>query len=272
MDQLLLKGFILKDVSQTTDMEFILFQMKDIVRKRALIAYEKLVKWQVERIVDEIALNQIRRPEQCSILDMAIKEVQRRIVYAEKRMQCTEFNLYIGIQMLIGRLNNKPIIYLKMTCPNDIYSKQLKTIPELVPYDIYESDLSDKHSEKKDFWEMLMEKYSSTTPLTATLINYGELAIDPEKLSYCIPEERAKEIAKEKILNQLLAAYACDQEIPPNKLMEYTLHSMERLNYKDIKNMIEHEQEVLNQILPVIDTDLVTRIGMPKQKKECPST
>ena len=267
MDQLLVKGYILKDVSQTTDMEFILFQMMDIVKKRALIAYEKLVKWQVERIVDEIALNQIRRPEQCSILDMAIKEVQRRIVYAEKRMQCTEFNLYIGVHVLIGKSNNKPIIYLKMICPNDIYSKQLKTIPELVPYDIYESDLQDKHSEKNHFWEMLIEKYSSTTPLTATLINYGELTIDPEKLSYRIPEERAKDIAKEKILNQLLAAYACDQEIPPNKLMEYTLQSMGRLNYKDIKNMIENEKDVLKQILPEIDMDLVTRIGAPIQKK-----
>lgn len=262
MNTFILKGYLLKDVSSVADLEMLLYEMRDIIQKRASVAYGELVKWQTERIVDEIALNQIRRPEDCSILDMAAKEVRRRIIDAEKYMRCTEFNLYIGTQVLTGTYEKKPVLYLKIICQNDIYSKYLKKIEELIPMDITEEDLKAGNNAKKALWESMEQKYQTDIPLIGTLIQYDELAIHPENFQFRSPKERASDIAKEKILNQLLAAYACDQQVPPNKLMEYTLQGINRLKYKDIQYLLGCEEEHLSQILPVIDNDMVAKIGI----------
>ena len=256
MAQIVLKGYLLKDISNISDVEMILYEMSGIIEKRASIAYGELVRWQVERIVDEIAMNQYKRPEDSSILDIAAGEVKRRMMYSDKRMQCTEFNLSIGTQILIGKYDGKPAVYLKILCPNDIYSKYLKKIPELIPFDINE------------------EKYQTDIPLVASLLNYDHISIHPEEFKFRSPSERAADLAKEKILNQLLSSYACEQEVAPNKLMEYTLQSINRLNYSDIKDLLECEKQNLESFLPEIDLDLITKIGsMPAPgNKECSKT
>lgn len=261
MGNIILKGYLLKDVQQVADLETILYQMRHVIVERAAIAYEKLVKWQVERIVDEIALNQIKRPDQCSILDMAVNEVRRRILYAEQKMQSTEFCLYYGVQVLVGKAGSSPAIYLKVVCPNDIYSKWLKKIPELFPYDINEDDLKVKNGEKKAFWESVEEKYQTDIPLTSSLLQYELLTLHPDKFQYRAPEERAADIAREKVMNQLLSAYACDNQIPPNKLMEYTLQAYDRMKYAHSMEVYEFEKANLEKILPEINFNMVANIG-----------
>ena len=262
----LLKGFLVKDISVLTDLETILFEMTNIIEKRASVAYGELVKWQIERIVDEIAMNQYSRPENESILDIAAGEVRRRMVYSDKRMQCTEFNLSIGVQVLCGKYHKQPVIYLKILCPNDIYTKSLKKIPELIPLNIIEEDINDnKNNLKKELWDSLESKYQNDVPLVASLFNYDNLSINPEEFKFRSPEERADDLAKEKVLNQLLSSYACEQEISPNKLMEYILQSINRLNYKDIQNAMEMERQNLISFLPIIDYNLITKVGKDKE-------
>lgn len=261
MAQIVLKGYLLKDISNISDVEMILYEMSGIIEKRASIAYGELVRWQVERIVDEIAMNQYKRPEDSSILDIAAGEVRRRMMYSDKRMQCTEFNLSIGTQILIGKYEGKPAVYLKVLCPNDIYSKYLKKIPELIPFDINEDDLKVKKGQKKEFWDSVEEKYQTDIPLVASLLNYDHISIHPEEFKFRSPSERAADLAKEKVLNQLLSSYACEQEVAPNKLMEYTLQGINRLNYSDIKELMECEKQNLESFLPEITLDLITKIG-----------
>lgn len=261
MPRTILKGYLIKDATNLADIEMILYEMRDIIEKRASIAYADLVRWQAERIVDEIATNQFKRPEDSSILDIAAGEVRRRMIYSDKRMQCTEFNISIGIQILVGKYEGKPSVYFKVLCPNDIYSKFLKKIPELVPLDINEDDLKVKKGQKKEFWDSVEEKYQTDIPLVASLLNYDHISIHPEEFKFRSPSERAADLAKEKILNQLLSSYACEQEVAPNKLMEYTLQGINRLNYSDIKELMECEKQNLESFLPEIDLDLITKIG-----------
>lgn len=266
MPEILLKGYMVKEVTSLADVEMILYEMRDIIEKRASAAYAELVRWQTERIVDEIATNQFQRPENSSILDVAAGEVRRRMIYSDKRMQCTEFNLSIGVQILIGKMDGKPAVYLKTLCPNDIYSKHLKKIPELIPFDISEDDLKVKKGQKKEFWDSVEMKYQTDIPLVASLLNYDHISIHPEEFKFRSPSERAADLAKEKILNQLLSSYACEQEISPNKLMEYTLQSLNRLNYSDIKKLMDAEKQNLESFLPEIDLEMITKTGsMPVQ-------
>lgn len=272
MPRTILKGYLVEETTNLADIEMILYEMRDIVEKRASIAYADLVRWQVERIVDEIAINQFKRPEDSSILDIAAGEVRRRMIYSDKRMQCTEFNISIGIQILVGKYEGKPAIYFKVLCPNDIYSKFLKKIPELVPLDINEDDLKVKKGAKKEFWDSIEGKYQTDIPIIASLLNYDAISINPEEFKFRSPSERAADLAKEKILNQLLSSYACEQEIAPNKLMEYTLQSINRLNYSDIKDLLECEKQNLESFLPDIDLELITKIGSLPSQKEVPDT
>lgn len=272
MPRTILKGYLVEENTNLADIEMILYEMRDIVEKRASIAYADLVRWQVERIVDEIAINQFKRPEDSSILDIAAGEVRRRMIYSDKRMQCTEFNISIGIQILVGKYEGKPSVYFKVLCPNDIYSKFLKKIPELVPLDINEDDLKVKKGAKKEFWDSIEGKYQTDIPIIASLLNYDAISINPEEFKFRSPSERAADLAKEKILNQLLSSYACEQEVAPNKLMEYTLQSINRLNYSDIKDLLECEKQNLESFLPDIDLELITKIGSLPSQKEVPDT
>ena len=261
MPEILLKGYLVKEVTSLADIEMILYEMRDIIEKRASAAYAELVRWQAERIVDEIATNQFQRPENSSILDVAAGEVRRRMIYSDKRMQCTEFNLSIGVQILIGKSDGKPAVYLKTLCPNDIYSKYLKKIPELIPFDISEDDLKVKKGQKKEVWDSVEMKYQTDIPLVASLLNYDHISIHLEEFKFRSPSERAADLAKEKILNQLLSSYACEQEISPNKLMEYTLQSLNRLNYNDIRKLMDAEKQNLESFLPEIDLEMITKTG-----------
>lgn len=271
MAQILLKGFLVKEVTALADIETILYEMRDIVEKRASAAYAELVRWQTERIVDEISTNQFQRPIEVSILDVAAGEVRRRMIYSDKRMQCTEFNISIGVQVLVGKYEGKPSAYLKILCPNDIYSKYLKKIPELVPFDINEDDLKVTKGAKKEFWDSIEEKYQTDIPIIASLLNYDAISLHPEEFKFRSISERAADLAKEKILNQLLSSYACEQEIAPNKLMEYTLQSINRLKYSDIQELMEIEKRKLESFLLEIDLEMITKVG-EMQTAEAPAT
>lgn len=267
MSEKLLTGYLLRNVGALADVEMILFEMKNIVARRANVAYKSLIEWQTERVVDEIALNRIQRPDSASILDVAAGEVRRRIFFAEKSMQDTEFNLYAGLQIMTGKIDGKPVVYLKTIVPNDFYSKSFRKIKELEPFDVSEDDLKNKKGTKKKFYDDLCEKYSEDIPLICSLINYDALSFKLEDLNFRTPSERAEELAREQCMNRLLAWYACEQEIAPNKLMEYVSFAYERAKRSSFADMVAVEKAALERILPEIDLDTIVKIGLPEPSR-----
>lgn len=256
----ILTGFLLKDVYEVPNLELIIYEMRNIVEKKATIAYNNLIQTQVERIVDEITLNQYKRPEEDSILAIAVNEVNRRVLYAQSHMHETEFNLYIGIQVMAAKIDNNPVLYLKTICPNDIYTKGFKKIKEMIPYDINEDDL-DAGKEKAKFFQYISEKYSTDIPIVSTLLRYENIRCNPDTLKFRSPAERAEDIAIEKLMNHLLSCYGCDSQISPNKLMEYMNLVYNRLHNPEIIEEINMEKNHLKEILPTITKDLITKTG-----------
>ena len=264
MAEKILTGYLLRDVVSLADAEMILFEMKSAVAKRANVAYKSLIEWQTERVVDEITLNRIQRPENSSILDVAAGEVRRRIFFAEKSMQDTEFNLYAGVQVMTGKIDGKPVVYFKTIVPNDFYSKSFRKIKELEPFDVSSDDLKNKKGTKTKFYEDLCGKYSEDIPLLCSLINYDALSFKLEDLKFRTPSERAEELAREQCMNRLLAWYACEQEIAPYKLMEYVSFAYERTKKASFADMVAAEKAQLERLLPEIDLDTIVKIGMPE--------
>lgn len=260
MNDKLFVGFEVKDVSMVADLETILFEMKKIVIQQASISYANLVQRHIERLVDEIALNIVQRPERESILDAAANDVRSRIMYAEQRSQDTEYNLYVGAQVLSVTYNKKPTIILRIIAPNDMYVKKLKKINELIPLNIYRNDVQ-KGGSREKLWESIVTKYETDVPIVCNLLNYQQIKIDPMKFKYRSKEERASDIAKEKVMNQLLSQYACDNEIPPHKIMGYVFSALNRMPYEEIQFAVECEKEQLMKILPEITFDLIVKTG-----------
>ena len=262
MRETILSGFLIRNVSDLADLELIIAEMKKRAEKRASAAYAELVRWQTERIVDEIALNRLKRPERESILDMAAGEVRRRVFYAERTMQNTEFCLYAGLQVMSGKINGKPAVYFKIMSPNSMYDKVLRKVKELEPYAVTTDDLENPKGEKAQFYSALLEKYENEMPLSCSLINYDELSFKPDEMKFRSPSERAGDIATEQVLSHLLSCYACDQEIPPNKLIEYSSFAFNRVKYEGFSEAIAFEKDRLSKILPEIDFELVSKTGM----------
>ena len=240
------------------NLDLLRVQMKEIVTAQANTAFCKLLQDQVERYVDELCSNQIGRPD-CSILEASQNEVMRRIRYAEQAMQPTEFNLSAGVQFF--SISHGGICYdlLKLNAPNDIYSKALtKKIPELIPFDL--SSDADKKSITSIIWNEVFEKYEEDTMICFNLLKYDDLKVDIKRLSFHSPSVRAERMAREKVLSHLLSCYACDQEIPPFKLMDYFTQAVDRFQNEQIAPTVKEEAERIN-FLPEITEELITQTG-----------
>lgn len=251
MSKTLMKGFLVKDVSSVQDLEAALYNIQESVQQTACKAYESLVKWQVERLIDEVTLNRYKCPEGKSVVDIAFNEVNMKVVQAERNSDHTEFNLYMGIQILVSQIDGKPVVYFKVNTLNELYEKKLAKLKTLVPYSITEDDLKAK-KEKASFWESVSSKYQDNIPLESIIVRYDKLTCDLSKMKFRSPQERAHDLAVEKIMNHLLSCYGCRQEIPPAKLMEYTLQAASRLKHPDMMEAVKLEEEALVQILPDI--------------------
>ncbi len=251
MSKILMKGYIVKDVSSVNELEAAVYNIKESIQQTANKAYENLVKWQIERIMDEVALGRYTCPNDKSPVDIAFNEVNMKVVKAEQNADHTEFNLYMGIQVLVSQIDGKPVIYFKTNTLNELYEKKLDKLKTLEKYYITEDDLTAK-KEKAAFWESISSKYHDDIPIESVVVRYNELNCNLSKLKFRSPQERAHDLAVEKIMNYLLSCYGCRQEIPPAKLMEYTMQANARLKHADMEEAIRLEEEALKQVLPDI--------------------
>ena len=56
-------------------------------------------------------------------------------------MQQTEYNFHIDAQILIGKFDEKPCVFIQVNTLSEDYKKGFKRIKELIPYDIYEDEI-----------------------------------------------------------------------------------------------------------------------------------
>jgi len=259
-NQKILAGFIVNGAGSVYELEIVINQMRNVVQKTAESEYARLLTAEVERLVDSIAMNRVKRPENASILDAAARVTKDRILYSDRNGCETEYNLYIGCQVLLGKFLDKKenSVLLKIVAPNDIYMKPLGRVKSLIPYNVYTDEIK-KGGKKEKLWADLCVQYPQDVPLASNLINYDVLSIDPKEFVYRSPEERAGLYAKENVLNRLLSQYACGGEIPPERLMEYLLKAEDRIHYQDLAAEVLKQTEDLKKILPNITYSLVSK-------------
>lgn len=262
-----IKGFVAKGVTDFADVETLLSQMKKVACDCAGRAYSRLVRREVERLFDEIALGRAKRPERESILDAGAAIARDKALYAERTSQPTEYCLYAGVQVMRGTYGRKPSTYFKLVAPNDVFSKQLAKIEGLTPCDATAAELrkaaaAERPTEKGKFLLALFEKYDSDQPLACPLVDYDRVTFEPSRLRFRPRAERIEAIAREQVFNRLLSCYALGREIPPEKLAEYASYAAERMrSAADAADAIEEEKAALSRILPEIDLEAVTRLG-----------
>ena len=87
------------------------------------------------------------------------------------------------------------------------------------------------------------------------------LVVEPDELTFRSSEKRAKEKAKEKVLNHLLSCYSCNEQIQPHKLMEFTLQALNHYNSPDVQERFLMEKSRLEKILPEITVEMITKIN-----------
>lgn len=265
-NQLILTGFIAKGVSSVFDLELTINQMKVVVQETAEEAYTNLFIREIERLVDSISMNQLKRPENISILDAAGNMTRDRILMAGQNGYETEYNLSIGCQVLLGKFTGgkENDVLLKVVANNDVYMKPLRRVGNLIPYNVYSDDIK-KGRPKEKIWDGLCRQYPADVPIISSLISYDSLVVNPKDFAYRSPEERAFTYAKEAVLNKLVSQYACGAQIEPAKLMEYVLYAENRIHYQDLKDEIEKRKTEISAILPVITYSLISKSPMVSQ-------
>ena len=260
MNKRLLSGYLIKDVLEINNIEMILAEMKENALGTAIKAYKALLSMQIERITDEIVFGQYQLPDGKSIFDIAVQETQRRILYGDRNMQQTEYNFHIDAQILIGKFDEKTCVFIQVNTLSEDYKKGFTRIKELIPYDIYEDEI-EPNKEKRQFWQSIDGKYNADTPLYYSLLQYENLVVEPDELTFRSSEKRAKEKAKEKVLNHLLSCYSCNEQIQPHKLMEFTLQALNHYNSPDVQERFLMEKARLEKILPEITVEMITKIN-----------
>lgn len=242
------------------DIEFVLDQMRRTVEKQSNVLFRGLVERQAERITDEIALGRYtNKPDGVSILDVARDVTLDRIKIADDNRQPIEFNLGISVQVMMGETEKKEnrilfVIYAPGSA--ETYCRGFRKITGIVPYDL--SDLSDgKPDPHAQFWEGVTARYGTDMPLGCSLFDYGALKLEPEKMKFRSPEQRASQLALEEVSNIALSMYSGGREIAPHKLMEYVTLSLERVTHPDFRKLMERKRVELTAILPKITAGLV---------------
>ena len=243
-----------------TDIEFVLDQMRTIVEKQSNVLFRGLVERQAERITDEIALGRYTdKPDNVSILDVARDVTLDRMKVADDNRQPIEFNLGISVQVMMGetdRKENRILFVIYAPGSAETYCKGFKKINGIVPYDL--SDLTDgKPDPHAEFWEKMTARYGTDMPLGCSLFDYGALKLEPEKMKFRSPEQRASQLALEEVSNIALSMYSGGREIVPHKLMEYMTLSLERITHPDFRKLMERKRVELTAILPKITAGLV---------------
>lgn len=245
---------------QSTDMKIIekvISDMKAAIGRIGKKRYKILLEREITCAVDNIAIDAIKRPD-IDLFTWCKAGLNERIAIASERKYTTDYNFAVLINVFFDFDNNRT--YIKFNSKNNIYSKELKKINELIPYNVLDSTVSDNAKQAKN-WETIMAKYKTIEPLTMHLFNnisdiddikLEDLAFEPKHI-------RAQRIARYQVTSSLLNQLGQEVQIPSHFLMPYfdiALNSLENTNNKD---SMKELAEKLTHILPDITEDILQK-------------
>lgn len=242
-------GYKLKGQDITT-IEIRLREIKKAVNKRANSEYKKLLTQEIQTLVDHIALNEIQRPDNISLFDLAQNELNNKIAFASAKNLPIEYNLETSVHILFYKGDT----YIKFNAGNNIYKKDLAGLHDIEEFPC------EANGESEKVWSEIMKQYTDGfTPMGIRLFD-GTQPIKPEHLKFESPAKRAKAIARHRLTNRYLSMYTGGQQIPNYKVMDYIDLALNALvEIPDSINEMRRMEAELCGILPEITTDLINK-------------
>lgn len=232
------KYFLLSNAT-ILELRNLLNKVECIVKKISLKKYHMLLSEEIEQLVDDVALNVIKRPENTTLLCVAQQELNGRIGYAISHQAPTEYNLQVYSAIGV----NENIGYLILCGTESVIAK---LTPELKKIGLQASD----KSLPPDEINLVMER---------VLFPVGGILPDMTMLKFNDAARRGMRSARHNLMNRLLRAVAQGREVQNYQLMYYMDLVMEELNKKEHISEVKRMGNELSHLLPEITEELITK-------------
>lgn len=199
--------------------------------------YVRLFCQDAEILVDNIALNVLKRPDE-PLFTGIMQELDRKINLAIAAKFPTKYNLCVSASVVV----RKNATYILISSEGDFCKKALE-------------DLEYKELRKKDATELLQ----SDAPImfSKQLYPAGNIDIPDSKMAFTSAEERAAKLARHNVQSDLLKCIASGKEIQNYQLNEYFDQVFELMGKDAIKLEMSNAKMRLQTILPEITPDLI---------------
>lgn len=229
MMNIIFKGYRL-NCSDLGSIENALTEIQKKVELKAKRLYAELLAKEIELFVDDITLNILPRPQNSSIYECCVNELNNKISWSSAKNTLTTYNLCVDAAVFLY----KGSCYIKLNIPNERLSKEIKNIPNLQSYDM--TDVSDK--QVSGTWNEIMKIYSEgSSPLYRRLHPVGTIEVEWKKISthFHSPEERMNLRLRYTLTSELLNLIGMQKEIPNYRLLPYLDEAILMLDLNCIK-------------------------------------
>ncbi len=230
------------ETTNLKDIEMILDEMRGAAKKAGEKQFHKQFSAEIENLVDAITIGTMKRPENMTIYEAAHQLLMEKIRNAGARQADTYYNYNISANILVLEKRT----YFKVNSANDFFLKAFNRIHSLQPFPFGED------------WKDLMDKYDGRPLMWMQLLSGNELEAKREYLKFTSKMDRAERLARHNLTNHLLGQYACGQDIPPYKLMEFMDLAMnELITNKFYKDELAKQKENAMAFLVEINNEVL---------------
>lgn len=242
------EGYRIKTIN-VCRLEKWLNDVKKAIAAAAKEEYHRMLSEEVQHLVDNIAINAVRRPES-SILIAATEILNERIRAAESINAPIEYNLSSAVSML----PEKDYIYILLDAHNETIREAFASDPAVEDYSFeLDEPKDDVPTERMKKWENLRQKDAVVMRVMLTT----QLQLDKSMLHFDDKNTRATEIARQNLTSRYVNLYAGGKQIPPEKQMMIVEQAFLRACAPDADYEIAQMRERLMQILPDITLEMI---------------
>lgn len=218
--------------------------------------YHRLLSEEICEVVDDIAMNIKARPNDISLLDLAVNRLNERISYAETHGTGTEYDLRSGVSII----PDKGYTYLVLTTWNPALEPAFAATEGIEPYTVglgvTMGDTEEQDARAKK-WERLYKRNPDNPAIMmATLTSL--MQVDPNKLTFPSVEDRAKVRARRQLTSHWLNQYANGNSITGDVLMPLLDKALTKMLSDEVERDLNMMTDRLKTILPELTLELLT--------------
>jgi len=215
------------------NLEAALNEIKEKAELKAKRIYAELLAKEIEIYVDDIALNILPRPQDASIYEKCVIELNNKIAWAISNSAPTVYNLSVHSSVF----TYKNDMYIRLNIPNERLVSELNKIPNLASFDF--SDRGTASSEEiANVWDEIREIYPEATAyMHRQLCPNGPFDVKWKNISqyFHTPSERLDLRVRYTLTSELLNLIGMKKEIPNVRLLHYLDEAMLMLEQPLIK-------------------------------------